>query len=641
MALEVYINDNLIELENPNNIGLTFQVFSIFNVEGRSGFLSSPIKAPKTKANNEIFENLSNINSNSNLPYQRNTAKIIQDGLEIVPNGFALIKDTTDSYNFNVFSGNSSFFDLIKGLNINRLDWTDSNHTYDETTIKASWNDTENFIYPIIEWGNGIALLSNVLSLDYRALIPVAYVRDVLIKSSNEIGYQIKGDFINGSEISRMLLTPNNFGLTQAAIDEINGYSNNSNDIANYVETITTGMGVQTETLTLNLNFFSNPTFSASGYTPANDVLAELKGMNWYNITTPNGTVKTFLPKFKIFEDGIEMTTTNLINSNQSYTTQSYVIDEVSTGFVILKSTSVYTFTTEIELERLGVDYDVTFDFIGCNFSVEVKGAINFNDDIVFSTLFNYDTTLIWKDVMNVYNLLVQTNEIKKEIYLNKLNEISDNLGSSIDWSNKLVKGSIKVAHAPNNYAINNVFSYTNDEVVNKLTGRGVLEVSNLNLEHQKEFVKINAAAAAATVRLNGFQVPSIPFRDNITGQFVDKNIRYLMLDNDTTAVVLNGNENIPKLPLCYFSKAGKNDSLDFENLLSTNYSTLQGMLTKYKNVTAKFRLTELDVVDFDFTIPIFIDYNDGETSINGYFYVNKIANFKRNTGTTVELIRL
>src|SRR3989304_7038416 len=141
MTYEVYINDKMIEISNPKMIGLTFQVGSIFDISGRSGNLSNKFKVPFTLINQQVLGNLSNINADNNLPYQRNTAKIVQNGIEIVPNGFAIIDSTSDGYDIAIYSGNVSFFDLIKDLNVNRLDWTDSNHSYDTATIKSSWNN--------------------------------------------------------------------------------------------------------------------------------------------------------------------------------------------------------------------------------------------------------------------------------------------------------------------------------------------------------------------------------------------------------------------------------------------------------------------------------------------------------------------
>ena len=128
MGLEVYINGELIELQPNINIGLTYQVGSILNLSGRSGNLSNKFTVPKTQNNTRILGTILNINAGTNIPYQRNSGKIVQNGLELFPDGLAIVESSGSSYSLTIYSGNVSFFDLIKGRNINELDWSDSNH---------------------------------------------------------------------------------------------------------------------------------------------------------------------------------------------------------------------------------------------------------------------------------------------------------------------------------------------------------------------------------------------------------------------------------------------------------------------------------------------------------------------------------
>ena len=112
MSLDIYINEELLQLNENKGIGLTYQIGSILNPGNRAGNLSNNFKVPKTRRNTEILGNLSNINSATNVPYQRNTAKIIQDGVEVFPGGFAVVDSTGSDYKITVYSGNVSFFDL-------------------------------------------------------------------------------------------------------------------------------------------------------------------------------------------------------------------------------------------------------------------------------------------------------------------------------------------------------------------------------------------------------------------------------------------------------------------------------------------------------------------------------------------------
>jgi hypothetical protein len=225
MSLDIYINEQLLELNNSKGIGLTFQIGSIFNPGNRAGNLSNKFKVPKTRRNTEILGNLSNINSATNIPYQRNTGKIVQDGIEIFPDGFAIVDDTAAEYGVTVYSGNVSFFDLIKGANINELDLSDFCEDWTVSNVLATFNNTDGFIYPIVDWGFNINLLDNTTLQNSNALIPVLFMKEVLIRIAASVGYEIKGTFPDSSQWGRLLLAPQQFGYLESERDLNTGVS--------------------------------------------------------------------------------------------------------------------------------------------------------------------------------------------------------------------------------------------------------------------------------------------------------------------------------------------------------------------------------------------------------------------------------
>ena len=212
MSLDVYINEQLLQLNENKGIGLTYQIGSILNPGNRAGNLSNSFKVPKTRINTEILGNLSNINSTTNTPYQRNTAKIIQNGIDVFPGGFAIVNSTVREYKITVYSGNVSFFDLINGANIGDLDLSDLSLDWTVTNVISSFTNTEGLIFPVVDWGNGIELLDNTTLQNSNALIPVLFIKDVLTRIADSVGYQKKGTFPDFEQWDRLLLAPNQFG---------------------------------------------------------------------------------------------------------------------------------------------------------------------------------------------------------------------------------------------------------------------------------------------------------------------------------------------------------------------------------------------------------------------------------------------
>jgi len=280
--LEVYVNDERVELKPNTGIGLTFQVGSIFSPNGRSGNLSNQFSIPKTKENTRILGTLSNLNSASNIPYQRNTGRVVSNGVDIFSNGFALVEETSDEYKLTIYSGNASYFDLIKGKNVNEIDLSGSNHIYNIANIIASFTSTNlDYIYPIVDFGNGINLLDNTLNQDAEALIPCAYLSAILEKMAADVGYELKGSFKLKDEYERLLLVPNMFGYLAETIAENTGslkdvdtYSTGKHEI----EPSNEASGA-TEITVVNtvFNTITGSKFSANQFIPDNNFIGNLE----------------------------------------------------------------------------------------------------------------------------------------------------------------------------------------------------------------------------------------------------------------------------------------------------------------------------------------------------------------------------
>ena len=671
MTYEVYINEQLIEIDNPKLIGFTFQVGSIFNPETRSGNLSNQFRAPKTQRNNIVLKNLSNINSDTNFPYEKITAKVVQNGIEIVPNGFALIDSTDDNYYYiNIYSGNVSFFDLIKGLNVSDLDFDDLNHVYGGGTIKTIWEGNLGYNYPIIEWGQeATPILENNQILHAEDLIPCLNLKTTVDRTLARLQYNLKGTFKDSNEFAKMVVTPQNFGISDDDAEELDGYAKLTTLFYHDTGYVTDDTEVE---IPLTFGFFSQPNFSGQNYTPTNDIWGRVF---FHCDLTPKLYFDDYYSfdvtlRAEVYEDGNLIGSSSLFrNIPVNYFAPKFTLNAYS-PFMYLRSASVYSFKvfSKVKTYYLGSPYVVdsrtewysgnTFQIenytipFNCtsNFNVEVKRVLSYGNIIPMSLLYNIPLDSIFRDIMNMYCLVMQTNEVTKEISLNKLNVITDNIPINENWSSKLDPSKkINVNYKVGNYGQSNILQYKETSDVPKEMGKGELLVSNVNLPKEKKLIEVSASAATTKTAINNHLVPKVPIKTTRVEALKDVNHRYFMIDKISQSGEFRFafNESLEttfatdNFPLAYFQKTGKTDSLDFPSLITANYGTLQGMLDKTKVVSAYFRLTEIDVVNIDFTIPIYLDINTGTTSINGYFYINKISNFKVDSSTLCELIRL
>jgi hypothetical protein len=248
---------------------------------------------------------------------------------------------------------------------------------------------------------------------------------------------------------------------------------------------------------------------------------------------------------------------------------------------------------------------------------------------------------------MNLYGLTIQTDEVTKQIFLTPLDILNDNLSKSVNWNEKINPSRTPVVkYKLGSYGQTNYFNYKKDDDVPEDLGRGSFNINDFQLPLTKDIIKLNSSAVESDFRILNEVTPTIPFQVNEGSCFDKKNPRILLLDkvvkNSDWENTLNSDVgSATVLPLCYFQKDGKLDNLDFTSLINENYNVLTGIMDQFKFISAGFKLTEVDISNLDFTIPIYLDVHYSEIHINGYFYINKISNFKKNENTKVDLIRL
>jgi hypothetical protein len=331
MGLEVYINGELIELQPNINIGLTYQVGSILNLSGRSGNLSNKFTVPKTQNNTRILGTILNINAGTNIPYQRNSGKIVQNGLELFPDGLAIVESSGSSYSLTIYSGNVSFFDLIKGRNINELDWSDSNHVYDIPTIIDSFTNNSDYIYPIVDFGDSVELLDNSNLQNSNSLLPCVRISSVLEKIFTSVGYELKGSFRNIDQYSRLILTPNRFGYLES---DINANSGTATDVVLQNDELTIESNIVNPTpfaeiITLDYQTITWEKYLAGKYVPDNNYFGSFELSvqgnleNFIPIAGENGIDSDSLSQNAVWQNG------NINDTHACYTSNKNLVNDL------------------------------------------------------------------------------------------------------------------------------------------------------------------------------------------------------------------------------------------------------------------------------------------------------------------------
>ncbi len=207
--LQLYINDQLVDLDDDSPIALTFQINNLAEVQNQQGNTSNQFKLPLTQRNRQVLGFPDDITFCTNAPYQQYPAKLIQDGLEIIPYGIAELNSIEqDDANVTILSGNVDFFDAIDGKLYDMGDstsqwtnygqdlvWQPYDHTWNLNNAATSQTKTDGWIYPVIDYGF-IAGQDFTTAIDVHNLRPGFFIKtaiDLLLQSS---GYKGKGSLL-------------------------------------------------------------------------------------------------------------------------------------------------------------------------------------------------------------------------------------------------------------------------------------------------------------------------------------------------------------------------------------------------------------------------------------------------------------
>lgn len=624
MSLSLYINGGYVELLDRSKIGLTRQVNVLDNLENRQGDLTNEFLAPKTLNNQLLLENSSNVNSLTDIPYKKNGAKIIQDGVETVPEGFAIIQSFSNVYKITVYSGNLDLFELISDRKLNELDLSDLNHNFDFSTVVGSETNTSGYIYP----GVSFRKYTSNLNSSNEGRVPFTFVSTLCERIASEQGYSLSGtftsDFYYLNTILSTVFKHDESWQLDKSVSSIYPSTVPNTDI--YSSTSPT-------TVVYSLGFPNQGHLFGQIYTVPED------GSYSFNIIMTVDFAAAFFTNFAI--EVVNIGTATIVASDyvdpSTFTTgtiRTYTYN-VDTGYIALSAGDQIQFRASADTPGIGI-YNWSY-ISGSQIKIVAKNAYRpYSGSAVDMSYIQPDIKQkdFFKAIMNMFCLIPQTNVVTKTIYLNKLNEIKNNIDQAINWSSKMdTKKAFTIEYRNNSFAQKNWLRYSNDDdVIEKIKEFAPYETDNyfeINDEVLDKEQDVVTLPFSGTIR-------RIPYKnddysiDPFTPRILVLAYRHIV---PTSIVAIMSDISYQKG--ISFYKNGTNDAL------IDNYQVIEEIFDKYKKITGYFNLSAVDISELNFLIPIYLDVHTNDIQVNGHFYLNKVENFKGGELTKCELIRL
>ena len=176
------------------------------------------------------------------------------------------------------------------------------------------------------------------------------------------------------------------------------------------------------------------------------------------------------------------------------------------------------------------------------------------------------------------------------------VNKIIDNRDKAVDWSKKLVPTgwtAKETSYTFGDFAQKNYLRYEENE--NAKSADGYMVVQNKTLDHEKDLVKLPYTAGGD----NG-DMRAVPY--------------FKWSDDGTIVELVDCGDRIMQLVISFDSQGKEDARLDFSDLKFQNrvsrfgLSSYQDLIKSPFVIKDTFRLTEIDLKNLDYTIPVYIE---------------------------------
>jgi hypothetical protein len=611
--MRLIINGYDIEL-NPNAvIARTLQVNDIGSVSTRQASYTNTFNLPKTANNTKAFQMLGIVGNNSNIPYQKNECYLYSDsGESIVYKGWALITETSKEFKCNIYDGVVDLYKSIENKSLANLDLTLLAHDKTIVSVSDSQDLSKPYVYILADY-NGKAQHSNEINIDY--LVPSVKCSWLLQKIEEFTGTSIVGDFKTNDDFTNLYLTypkasPPTVGtsiLTSTnVVNDRATLTPNSRTLLAQVNSTTVLDGAKISIQADKVTFTAaiNMTFRASFVINPTIQITRANGSFYNAFATFNG--EQFLC------DG----TTRTINA-------SYVL----TAGQSIQFPFVVSFNN-------ATDSNVTISdfFTSCDFKI-LQNAVLFEQEFGGMQIKQFLSEIIWR-----FNLTIFKDKYSNTYELKYLEDVIN--ANAVDWSDKFQEWENE-SYIYGDYAQRNWLRYKyNDE--NSYFNDAYLDVSNDNLSDSKTIVQSNIftrdfnPSEALGFSTNVYRLWDKEVKDNGDVNYKPLSNRFYFIravqktgSFPIRSEVLNTHSSLSVAQIESYAK------LDFNHFVNSYYPELTKLLNKSKVQSVIMRLNERDVLNFDFSRPVYIK------QLGGNFLVNKISNFIPYKNTKVDIVKI
>ena len=670
MNQNIKIGNTALDLDSGTVISTTKRVANIGTLERQSSF-TNKLNLPTT-ANNLAAIGMVQGSDDSTKKYIKQNGSVLANGIEIMNAAQFTFESLSDRIELLINSDNAVFFDLIKKTLLRELDMSALDHLWSKTemvnTIGNTFND--GYIYAIHD--SGYQSQFNT-SLNCFGIVPSVFVKYLFNKIGETFGYTFIGSIYNASYFEKLMMPVIDSKVGSRNIEELK---------CSYITNVPFTMTEAFNSVVYNYyNVVENPnggTFLDKWNVNPNGNIYQFHIPGNYKITLDyDFTLTPEDPNGEIFV-AAELVIRTVQTINAITTSLGEVSIQVGdqignfTGQLVLNVTFEQFVERTLNPSGIGLENNnikvfVDYRYGGATYFNPIYFVINylsFNIEEItsapvshYNRLYNIQENLPnWtcgkfiKEISNLFGIIPIVNEYDKTIRLMLFNELNGNKSIAKNWQSKIDLTNDPVyTFKIDGYGQLNTFEYLPDETfgysINILNESLPKEIAYVKSEFNHSRFSRILNKTFNTIFLNNYN-PEIVLNTNIgykNSMKFNKLPRIAFLFTQNTSVIYssfnetnsNQNTNIPFLG--FEEQSFQTFNLEWEYLYETFYKSLfNGITNNILKIEFQFRLTEFDIQDFDFSIPIYLE------NPSGYYYVQEIKDFTSSSeSTSVELLRI
>jgi hypothetical protein len=658
-------------------------------VRNQQGHTSNQFKLPLTQRNRQILGYPDDVAFTTCLPYNNYQAKIVQDGLEIIPYGMAVLNDVgQDGANITVLSGNVDFFDNLDAKIYDMGDSTTTvgqqnvfghyEHTWDLHTVVYSQQNTEGWIWPVVDYGKIAPDFSNNPQVDVRYLRPGFFLKTAIELFVKTSGYRINPDsFLLKQPLYDKLIvqfandTFEHGGNTQNKPDEygITAFVSNQQIINHFNVHDNTGILPFSNITSDEHSQFDGHTYRSKQITTVN-VAVRFDKFRLYGRVTG-------YPAYVIIRI---VTRTDFGTVNESEINYDFTIWNNSDRDDDTKGNNIWgwhdfeprSMAADVELTE-GDEISICYEFYGnthSNFtlyggsSLIIKSKdinVLYKQQVQCERIFpDISQKDLLKDTLQRFGIICQTDNTTRMVTFASFRDIVDNIPIAKNWSKKCVDHGKTINFQLGGYAQVNTMKYKEDDaVLPKSFADSAINVTDDTLQASADLFESQFGPTLnrpyiswtiGTIKMIEAESEDGDFSISVSPRILvdkkldlrDHNQTVTFTDYNGNNVVLNDIISIPyfykpdgQYNLCFKDMPGSIANKPLPGLKTKYYPELEKILQQTKKVVRYFLLTPRDILELDFLIPVYLEQD------SAYYYINKIDAWRKGQPVKVELVKI